>query len=302
MTPTQRCLSACRLLFTFSLLFAIAGCGKAVHFVANVATSGDPSEGMTYYLGGAGPIGNVGSFDVPHGLQEGGYTGAVEVITWQGLTHAGDQMNLARNREKGTEFAASIRTYRRAHPNTRINIIALSAGTGVATWALEYLPEGVMVDQVVFLGCSLSSRYDMTRALRRIQGQLYVLYAPGDPILAKVVWYTGTVDRAPAEEGVAGLRGFRLPAVRGPDTERQYSKVLNVPWRIDFSDVGYNGGHIDCTSRLFVRTYIAPVIMGNDEPLVGEGDRHAESPLGFTATTTSQPVSVNVQPVEGLVP
>jgi len=273
-----------------------------VHFVANVATSGDPSEGITYYLGGAGPIGNVGSFDVPNGLQEGGYTGAVEVFTWQGLTHAGDQMNLARNREKGAEFAASIRTYRRAHPNTRINIIALSAGTGVATWALEYLPEGVMVDQVVFLGCSLSSRYDMTRALRRIQGQLYVLYAPGDPILAKVVWYTGTVDRAPAEEGVAGLRGFRLPAVRGPDTERQYAKVQNVPWRIDFSDVGYDGGHIDCTSRAFVRTYVAPVIMGNDEPLVGERGRHAESPLGSTATNTSKPASVHLQPTEGLVP
>lgn len=272
-----------------------SGCGRAVQFIAN---SGDRSEGITYYLGGAGPIGNVGSLDIPHGLQDAGYSAAVEVFTWQGLTHAGDQINLSRNREKGAELASEIRIYRRAYPNNKINIIALSAGTGVATWALEYLPEGVQVDQVVFLGCSLSSRYDLTRALRRVQGRLYVVYSPTDPILSKVVWYTGTVDRASAEDGIAGLRGFRLPPVMGPDTERQYSKVYNIPWRIDFSDAGYDGGHIDCTSREFVRRYVGPTITGHDESLIGDRGEHAESPFRSPRNSTTQTSTVHVESPE----
>lgn len=252
------------------------GCGPAVRFIAN---TGDPSYGVTYYVGGAGPIGNVGSLDVPGGLKDAGYHGAVEAFTWQGLTHAGDQINLSRNRSKAVELSNKIREYRRAHPNKKINLIALSAGTGIAAFALEYLPEDVKVDNVVFLACSMSSHYDLTRALRRIRVKLYVVYSDTDPILRNVVWYTGTVDRASSKEGIAGLHGFRLPDELGPDTERQYAKVMNIPWRIDFSSAGYDGGHIDCTSREFIRRYVGPILVGNDESLVGREGRLADAPF-----------------------
>lgn len=236
-----------------------------------LSKTGDRSNGLTLYVGGAGPIGNVGSFDIPAGLTDAGYTGAVEAFPWQGLTHAGDQINLSRNRSKAVELSDEIRRYRRAHPGKPINIIALSAGTGIATWALEYLPEDAQIDHLIFLGCSMSSHYDMTRALRRVRIGLYVIYSKNDPILKNVVWYTGTVDRSPAEEGVAGLRGFRLPPRPGADTERQYSKLHNVPWRYDFADYGYEGGHTDSTKRDFVSAFLAPVIQNDPEPLIGKG-------------------------------
>ena len=286
-------------LAALAVLIAGSACGRAVRYIAN---TGDRATGITYYLGGAGPIGNVGSLDVPNGLGDAGYDARVEVFPWQGLTHAGDQINVSRNREKGAELASEIRSYRRAYPNNKINIIALSAGTGVATWALEYLPEGVQVDQVVYLGCSMSSRYDLTRALRRIEGKMYVLYSANDPILSKVLWDTGTGDRASAEEGVAGLRGFRRPPVLGPDTEREYSKVYNVPWRIDFADAGFDGGHIDCTSREFVREYIAPAIMGNDAPLIGRRGQYAESPFGMPRQAATQPAAVHVDSADRSIP
>lgn len=245
-----------------------------------MANTGNPMFGMTYYVGGAGPIGNVGSLDVPGGLQDAGYHGAVEAFTWQGFTHAGDQINISRNRSKGVELAGKIRQYRRSYPNKKINIIALSAGTGIAAFALEYLPENVKVDHVVFLGCSMSARYDLTRALRRVEGNLYVVYSDRDPILKNVVWYTGTVDRASSGDGIAGMRGFRLPEDLGPDSERQYAKVRNVPWRIDFSSAGYDGGHIDTTSREFIRRYIGPILVGSDESLLGRGGRFADAPFG----------------------
>lgn len=257
-------------LIVFSLLPLAGGvgCAPVVQYMATAQEVGDPKYGVTYYLGGAGPVGHVGSWDVPRGLADAGYRGLVEVFPWQSMTHAGDQMNLARNREKGAELAERIRRYRRKYAWQEVNIIALSAGTGVATFAIEYLPETVKVNRVVYLGCSMSSRYNLTRALKRVSGGLYVLYSPHDRILRDVVWYTGTVDRNSATEGVAGLEGFRPPN-RRPDTELQYAKVFNVAYRDEFTLVGYGGGHTDSTRRDFVREYLGDVVMNNDRRLLG---------------------------------
>ena len=262
--------SYCLIVTLAPLALLSSGCGTAVRFLAQTQQDGDRSDGLTFYLGGAGPIGYVGSIDVPGGFKDAGYQGAVDVFTWQSWTHAGDQLNLSRNRSKAAEFAGEIRRYRRQFPNQKINVIALSAGTGIATFALEYLPEGIQIDRAVFLGCSMSSQYDLTRALRRIRGGLYVVHSEFDPILKNVVWYTGTVDRSSAEDGIAGLVGFRLPPHKGPDTERQYAKLHNIPYRLDFSDFRYEGGHTDCTNREFIAEFIAPAVMGDDRRLVGE--------------------------------
>jgi hypothetical protein len=239
-----------------------------IRLMAEAEEQGDKREGITYYVGGAGPVGNVGSWDVPQGLAEGGYQGYVKVFAWQGMTHAGDQMNLSRNRSKAAELAAEIRAYHRKYPSRNINLIALSAGTGIATFALEYLSEEFEINRVIFLSCSLSSRYDLSRALRRIRGGLYVVYSPDDPILKDVVWYTGTVDRSSAEEGIAGLEGFHPPARGGVDTLRQYQKLHNVEYRPEFAEVGYTGLHTDPVKRDFIRAYIAPVLLGDDSTLL----------------------------------
>jgi hypothetical protein len=289
-SPVQRLtISAVLLLSCLS-----TGCvGNVAKMISEYHQVGNKSEGVTFYVGGAGPIGNVGSLDVPNGLHDAGYTGFVEIFPWQGLTHAGDQINLSRNRGKATELAAAIRQYRRRYPKQPINIIALSAGTGIATWALEYLPEKIQVENVVFLGCSISSNYDMTRALSRINRGLYVIYSDEDPILQKVVWYTGTVDRSSAAEGIAGIEGFHPPPHEGPDTMRQYHKLHNVPYRLDFAEGGYEGGHTDSTSRLFIADYIGPVLLGNDRKLIGEPEELrrlvADSPTAKPAQT--QPAS-----------
>jgi len=251
------------------LMVGGTGCAPVVKYIAEAEQTGEPGEGITYYVGGAGPIGNVGSWDVPRGLADAGHTGLVEVYTWQGMSHAGDQINLGRNREKAAELATRIKRYRRQYPDEPVNIIALSAGTGIATFALEFLPEGAGINRVIFLGCSLSSRFDMTRALRRITGGLYVLHSPRDRILRNVVWYTGTVDRSSAANGVAGLEGLRLPLRIGSDTKAQYEKLHNVPYRAEFASAGYDGGHTDSTGRAFVRGFLAGVLADDDRHLLG---------------------------------
>lgn len=277
----------------YLLILGGTGCAPVVRYIAEARQAGEPGEGITYYVGGAGPIGNIGSWDVPQGLADAGHTGLVEVYTWQGMTHAGDQINLGRNREKAAELAARIKQYRREYPDEPVNVIALSAGTGIAAFALEFLPEGVGINRVIFLGCSLSSRYDMTRALRRITGGLYVLHSPRDRILRNVVWYTGTVDRSSAVDGVAGLEGFHLPSRIGSDTHAQYRKLHNVPYRAEFASAGYDGGHTDSTGRAFVRSFLAGVLADDDRRLLGvlspvPGD--ADSP-GAGDTVASRPDS-----------
>jgi len=246
------------------------GCADVTHLIIDRQPNGDDEIGITYYIGGAGPIGNVGSFDVPQGLRDAGYEGSVEVFTWQSWTHAGDQINLSRNLEKAAELADRIRRYRRDHPNQPINLVALSAGTGIAVFALEYLPEDIGINQACFLSCSLSSRYDLTRALKRINGNLYVLYSPHDRVLNTLVWYTGTIDRSTASDGIAGLEGFYIPSPTRMDTLAQYQKVTK------HSPIGSTllwwptmVVTPTSTSRSFVRRYLAPALFGNDKSLLG---------------------------------
>ena len=275
------------------LLLLVVGCNPAVRYFAQIKQGGNPAKGITYYLGGAGPVGHVGSWDVPDGLAAGGYEGAVEVFPWQSMIHAADQINLERNREKGIELTRRIQEYRRRYPKKQVNIIALSAGTGVATFALEYLPEGANINQVVYLGCSLSAHYDLTRALKRVNGGFYVIHSPYDRILRNVVWYTGTVDRRSASEGVAGLDGFLQPEPPGPDTEVQYSKLYNVEYREEFSLTGYEGGHTDSTSKEFISQYLAGVLKGDDRRLLGPKyafvRRYRSAPSSATSRPTSAP-------------
>ncbi len=264
-----------------------AGCDGLYQLIVDRQPEGDRSSGAVFYIGGAGPIGNIGSFDVPAGLREAGYQGHIEVFAWQSWTHAGDQVNLARNRQKAADLTAEIKRYRRRHPKPPIHIIALSAGTGIATFALEYLPESTRIESVVFMGCSLSSKYDLTRALKRIRGKLYVLYSEHDAMLKDVVWFAGTIDRSSADQGIAGLEGFYLPASPRPDTLKQYEKVQTSPYRSEFRTAGYRGGHTGGTSPSFVGRYLAPALMGNDRRLLGSNPerRFRNKPLKRPTTS-----------------
>ena len=230
--------------------------------VSSAVQDGSRSKGIVYYVGGAGQLGNVGFMSIPLGMRDAGFEGYVELVPWQGMVTAVDQINYDRNRGKGIELGESIRRSTIRYPESSVDIIALSAGTGIATFALESLPESVHVRNVVFLGCSLSSRYDLTRALKRVDGKLYVFYSETDVILSRIVPYTGTVDRKDSSDGIAGLDGFILPAKVDSATLRQYRKVRDIRYMPQFADAGYDGGHMSSTERQFIARYVAPLILG----------------------------------------
>lgn len=249
------------------------------------------SVGKTFYIGGAGPFGHVGSFDVPEGLRAGGYRGAIEVFPWQswiGWTIR-DQIDRYRNDAQGRKLAAKIRAYLDAYPERPVNLVALSAGTGIATWALEHLPPPYRVNHAVFFSSSLSRNYDLSDALQRIRGKLYTFYSPADPILKYAVPIAGTVDRDAGAGSVGGLVGFAPPRSASPAVLRLYEeKVRNMPWRRMYSRYGYDGGHTDATSVDFVGRVVAPLLKRSAGP--------AGPPLPEPAPATPLPGPPATQP------
>ncbi len=240
----------------------LAGCNPLSHLDMGTDLRGS-QFGRVYYVGGAGPLGNVaGATDVPRGLRKAGYRGSIEVVAWQS-TFGGtvrDQVDRERNEDQGRQLARQIVGYARRYPGRPVNIVALSAGTGVATWALEKLPAGVTVDNVVFLASSLSRSYDLGPALMHVTRRLYNFYSPEDPVLRYGMPITGSVDDY-GSSTAAGLFGFEVPAGLSEGRRALYDmRVQNMPYRKQYREYGYRGLHTDGTSADFVQYVIAPLM------------------------------------------
>lgn len=240
----------CAKVMGFLLLLAaggpLAGCGPS--FGPNAR------YGITFYCPGAGNY-DMGDLDIRRGLESAGYRGQVATFLWtMSFNPAVDQVVRINPILRAQILAGYIRQYRERYPDAPVNLIGLSAGTGVAMWAVEALPEGCYVDNVVLLGSSLSSRFDARKALQHIRGRVYVYYSPNDAVLSLPVRVTGTIDGVFTQDP-AGLVGLYPPG--GP-----HDRIVNIPWRPEFEKLGYYGGHTDCTSARFVQAEIAPRLMG----------------------------------------
>ena len=222
---------------------------------------GNERRGKTFYLGGAGNFG-LGKDSVPRGLADAGYRGDVEHFVW--TSYMGplvDQMYLQHNRRVARALARRIQDYLRQHPNRKVNLIALSAGTGVAVFALEELEKEFQVETVVLLSSSLSADYDLSRALRRVNGDIYFFWSPKDPILSGLVPIVGTVDRAGFGARPAGTHGAMLAAHASNETKDLYRNVKNVQWHPEASNHMLRFGHSDIISRSTVRELVAPLLV-----------------------------------------
>lgn len=161
-----------------------------------------------------------------------------------------------RNRREAAEVARILERARRESPRRPIYVTAHSGGVGVLVWALELLPEGVEVEQAVFLAPALSPGYDLSPALRRVKGRAYVLNSPHDPVLGAMTRVFGTIDRVKSDS--AGLNGFVRPeAAAFPE---QYRKLVPMPWRTEWTDLGHPGDHIGPLATPFSRAILAPLL------------------------------------------
>lgn len=215
---------------------------------------------LVIFLDGAGWAGSQRG--VRSGLEAAGFEGHVEVFPWTSLLGpVPDHLLAGRNQKKGKELARRIARRRRAFPQHDLHVMGLSAGTAVIVFALEQLPPGVTVDNVVLFASSISADHDLSLAMEHVNGHLYATSSPHDEILG------GLRINADGQTGrPAGLDGLRIPSrVKRYD---HYTRVVNLAWRPAYIEMGWSGSHTGVTDHQFVRDVIAPRVLSTGaEPL-----------------------------------
>jgi hypothetical protein len=198
------------------------------------------------------------------GLAEGGVDGKIEHYDWTTADPGlGALLATKRNKDEANNVAQILLEHRRADPQARISATAHSGGAGIIVWALERLPDDVMVDSVVLLAPALSPTYDLTKALKHVTGKMYALTSSSDIVVLGVgTSLFGTIDGVKTE--AAGKVGFRRPASAD---EQQYKKLVQLPHQQNWiKQYGNTGEHIGAMNRSFAREIIAPLILKGTIP------------------------------------
>jgi hypothetical protein len=261
-----------RLLFGIALTLLVAGCAsKPSGIPGYLADRGERMRhGYVYYMDGAG--GGTAKKNWAEGVKEGfiagGYRGAGELFTWEtgeGLM-ADQDASVKFKRSKAREAAAEMTKRAKAEPGVPMGILGFSAGTAVAIFALEALPETVEVNTVVLLGTSISRDYDLTKALKRVRGHVYMYTSTRDRMLGFLMPFSGTADRKFDDPG-AGITGFTLPADATAETRKLYAeKLVTIPWTAKLEKDGDYGHHFDNVKMEFIRDHVAPLFIGKTVP------------------------------------
>lgn len=233
---------------------AVLACAGAMSTGCGPSFGPQARYGIVFYCPGAGNI-DFGDVGIREGLEAAGFRGQVATVNWTvSLNPIIDHVARINARFGGTRLARMIEEYQDRYPNAPVNIVGLSAGTGVAIWALEDLKPGYKVDNVVLLASSLSSSYDkLDQVLPHLRGRIYNVYSPKDPVLSGPMKVAGTIDGVFFESGAGEV---------GLHPRRGAERVTNIRWRPEFERYGYYGGHTDGTRAAFVQAVISPYLLG----------------------------------------
>jgi pimeloyl-ACP methyl ester carboxylesterase len=227
-------------------------------------------RGYLFYLDGAGGGAAYKNYaqGVRAGLLAAKYPGAGEMFTWEtgkGLM-ADQKASVKYKRSKAAEVAREIAEYAKNYPGAPISVLGFSAGTAVAIFTLEALPETVQVDHVVLLGASVSQDYDLTRALKRVKEHLYLYTSTHDRMIGFFMPFSGTADRK-YHDPAAGIKGFLLPKGATDDTRKLYAgKIVTIPWTKELEKDGDYGHHFDNVKMEFIRDHVVPLFMDRTVP------------------------------------
>ncbi|MHC4981880.1 MAG: alpha/beta fold hydrolase [Planctomycetota bacterium] len=199
------------------------------------------------------------NLDVRRGLVMAEVDRALPIHSWgRPVPVAGmllNQMDIIGNRLAAARIAKMIVNYQDSHPDNPVHIIGHSGGGGIAVFAAEELPSERKVDGLILLSASISSGYDLTKALSRCRNGIVNFYTRADVGLLMIgTSIAGNVDgaRGPA----AGAIGFETPdASAEAEKKAAYQSLFQVELPEEL--VG-SSAHTAATRPSFVWTYVAP--------------------------------------------
>lgn len=161
-----------------------------------------------------------------------------------------------RNHAEAQKIANLIVAHARADPASPVYLTAHSGGCGVAVWALEKLPDHVMVDTILLLAPALSPQYDLSAALRHVRGRAYAFTSQYDGlVLSTGTQMFGTIDGVMCD--AAGYSGFVRPPRGDPEL---YKRLVQRPYDVRWEKLGNWGDHLGPTSRRFSEVILAPLL------------------------------------------
>jgi len=232
---------------------AAAGCGQNTEFV----TAERLENGLVIILPGIEGESRLNR-SIRSGLVAGSVHQALPIYRWGRpiplVGTALNQMDFIGNRLAGVGVAKMIMNYQDSHPGKPVHVVGHSGGGGVAVFAAEALPEGRTIDGLVLLSASISSAYDLQKALKRCRKGLVNFYNRDDAGLLGIgTTVVGTVDGTHGPS--AGLIGFDRAQKAG------YEKAYNIRVRGQGGDP-----HAATTHVGFVSGRVVPWIHADHWP------------------------------------
>lgn len=256
----------------FMLLLSLplgAGCFRSAN--ARYETVDRENHGLIIILPGIEGVSPLNK-DIRSGLVAAGLYRSMPIYSWGNpLPVAGmllNQMDFIGNHRAGKRIANKIVKYQDKYPGRPVYIIGHSGGGGVAVFAAENMPEDHKIDGLILLSASISSSYDLTKALEHTRNGILNIYSKGDVgFLVVGTTLAGNVDgtRGPA----AGALGFDKP--KYSSNERKIMAYHRL-YQMELTDGDGEGlSHTSTTRSGFVARNVAPWVFSETWPAMDGG-------------------------------
>jgi pimeloyl-ACP methyl ester carboxylesterase len=242
------------------LSMAVLACGCSGSGNARFETTDRLSNGLIIILPGIEGESAL-NHQIRDGMVAGGVYRALPIYSWgRPVPIAGlllNQMDFIGNRLEGRRIARMIAAYQDNYPGRPVYLIGHSGGGGVAVFAAEAMEEDRKIDGLVLLSASISSAYDLTKAMNHCRNGILNIYSKADVgFLIVGTTVAGNVDgiRGPA----AGAISFDKPRANDKAEKQQaYQKLYEMELTGEAAG-GLGGAHASTTRSGFVATYVVP--------------------------------------------
>jgi hypothetical protein len=171
-----------------------------------------------------------------------------------------DLTNRDNIRRKASELSDSIAEYRGESGNRdhRVYVVAKSAGTAVALWALTELAPDT-VERAILLSPAVSPTFPLVDALRAVRSDLVNFWSPNDLFfLGLGTSLFGTADGVFGKS--AGLTGFAHRVADDEEVVPEYAKLRQIKWDPSMIRFLHLGTHSGNSMPPFVDKYIVPLL------------------------------------------
>ena len=214
-------------------------------------------QGLIWMFPGVegGPISLVAA---RRGFRDAGVESGIRVHEWgRPLGAIANLVAYEENRQVAGEIAGDIVTYRNQHKDAPIDLVGYSGGGGMAIMVAESLPRDVRLRNVILCQAAISPGYDLTQALRRVEGKIINFHSPVDLLLLGAgTTVFGTMDRKHGSS--AGKDGFDVPLkVREKDLVAHFEQRC---WSPEMLMQGHYGAHFGMFAYGWNKQYVAPYL------------------------------------------